>query len=120
MIWQRLEKRELESQLEKAEKAIETIIGKRPAMLRPPYGETDKTLVETAANKGYSVVLWSIDTLDWSQKEASNIVKNVMANVRNGDIILMHSTEEHSETKKALPLIIEELQKKNFEIVWIR
>ncbi|EKN66004.1 polysaccharide deacetylase [Neobacillus bataviensis LMG 21833] len=60
---------------------------------------------------------WSIDTLDWSQKEAKNIVNNVMSNVRNGDIILMHSDSDKGETQKALPLLIEELQKRNFEIV---
>ena len=113
----KLTKGELLTQMEKAEKAIEAIIGKRSAMLRPPYGETDELVATVAKEQGYSIVLWSIDTLDWSQKEASNIVKNVMENVRNGDIILMHSTEEQNETKKALPLIIEELQKDNFEIV---
>jgi peptidoglycan-N-acetylglucosamine deacetylase len=113
----KLTKGELLSQMEKTEKAIEAIIGKRPTMIRPPYGETDELVASVAKEQGYSIVLWSIDTLDWSQKEASNIVKNVMDNVRNGDIILMHSTEEQSETKKALPIIIEELQKENFEIV---
>ncbi|MCL6572606.1 MAG: hypothetical protein K6T88_13130 [Bacillus sp. (in: Bacteria)] len=46
-----------------------------------------------------------------------NIVKNVIDNVRNGDIILLHSAAEHNETKKALPMMIEELQKRNIEIV---
>jgi peptidoglycan/xylan/chitin deacetylase (PgdA/CDA1 family) len=113
----KLTKGELLSQMEKADMAIEEVIGKRSAMLRPPYGETDELVAAVAKEQGYSIVLWSIDTLDWSQKEASNIVKNVIDNGRNGDIILMHSTEEQSETKKALPLIIEELQKRDFEIV---
>jgi peptidoglycan-N-acetylglucosamine deacetylase len=112
-----LDKVELQSQIDKAEKAIEKVIGKRPAILRPPYGETDELVASLAKEKGYSVVIWSIDTLDWSQKEATNIVKNVIDNVRNGDIILMHSAAEHSETKEALPKMIEELQKMNYQIV---
>jgi peptidoglycan-N-acetylglucosamine deacetylase len=108
---------ELRSEIEKTEAAIESIIGKEPAMIRPPFGETDDQVVYISKEAGYSIVLWSIDTLDWSQMEASNIVKNVIDNVRNGDIILMHTTPEQSETQKALPLLIEELQKRNIEMV---
>ena len=113
----KLANEEIQSEIDKTEAAIEAIIGKRPAMIRPPFGETDQQVASIAKEEGYSVVLWSIDTLDWSQKEASNIVKNVIDNIRNGDIILMHTTSETSETKKALPIIIEELQKRNIEIV---
>ncbi|MFP7299698.1 polysaccharide deacetylase family protein [Neobacillus niacini] len=108
---------ELRAEIEKTEAAIELIIGKKPAMIRPPFGETDDQVVSISKEAGYSIVLWSIDTLDWSQKEASNIVKNVVENVRNGDIILMHTTLEQSETLKALPMMIEELQKRNIEMV---
>lgn len=97
--------------------AIQTIIGKEPAMIRPPYGETNETLIANAKDKGYSVIIWSIDTLDWSQKDAENIIKNVTDNLRNGDIILMHSDSEKTETAKALPTIIEAVQEKGFEIV---
>lgn len=108
---------EIRSEIEKTESSIEEIIGKRPAMIRPPYGETDDQVAGIAKERGYSVVLWSIDTLDWSQKEVGNIFKNVIDHVRNGDIILMHTTPETNETQKALPMMIEELQKRNFEIV---
>jgi peptidoglycan-N-acetylglucosamine deacetylase len=113
----KLPNEEMQSEIDKTEAVIEAIIGKRPAMIRPPFGETDQQVASIAKEEGYSVVLWSIDTLDWSQKEASNIVKNVIDNIRNGDIILMHTTSETSETQKALPIIIEELQRGNIEIV---
>lgn len=99
------------------ENEIEQVIGKKPALMRPPFGETDKQVVKAAKQNGDTIILWSIDTLDWSQKEAENIRKNVMDNVRNGDIILMHSNEDKSETAKAVPMIISELQQQGFEIV---
>ncbi|SDT39001.1 polysaccharide deacetylase family sporulation protein PdaB [Paenibacillaceae bacterium GAS479] len=108
---------QIHSELKETEDAIKEIIGKTPAMLRTPYGETDDKVVSAAKQDGYSIVLWSIDTLDWSQKEKDNIVNNVVSNVRNGDIILMHSTKEQSETVKALPYIIEALQKDGYKIV---
>ncbi|MDH4617551.1 polysaccharide deacetylase family protein [Brevibacillus sp. AY1] len=99
------------------ENEIEQVIGKKPALLRPPFGETDEQVVKAAKQNGNTIILWSIDTLDWSQKEAENIRKNVMDNVRNGDIILMHSNDDKSETAKAVPMIISELQQQGFEIV---
>jgi peptidoglycan-N-acetylglucosamine deacetylase len=104
-------------EMDQAGKAIESVIGKEPAILRTPYGDTNGQVAEVAKEEGYSIVLWSIDTLDWSQKDSKNIIRNVIDNLRNGDIILMHSDSDKSETKKALPLLIEELQKRNVEIV---
>ncbi|MGM0838697.1 MAG: polysaccharide deacetylase family protein [Bacillota bacterium] len=104
-------------ELEMAGKAVKEVIGREPAILRTPYGETNGLVADIAKEDGYSIVLWSIDTLDWSQKESENIVKNVLENVRNGDIILMHSDSEKKETAEALSKMIEELQERNFEIV---
>ncbi|WP_312469916.1 DUF4309 domain-containing protein [Neobacillus sp.] len=107
----------IREEIDSAGKAIKSLIGKEPAILRTPYGDTNAQVAEISKQEGYSIVLWSIDTLDWSQKDSKNIISNVITNVRNGDIILMHSDSDKSETKKALPLLIEELQKRNFEIV---
>ncbi|WP_164668177.1 polysaccharide deacetylase family protein [Virgibacillus doumboii] len=110
-------KEQILSEIERTEKAIESAIGVKPAIIRTPYGETDERVALIAKNNGYSIVLWSIDTLDWSQKESQNIVNNVVDNIRNGDIILMHSNAGRTATKEALPAIIESLQGRNFEIV---
>ncbi|WP_180968137.1 polysaccharide deacetylase family protein [Cytobacillus massiliigabonensis] len=113
----KLSTKEIQIEIEQAGNAIKSVIGKEPSIIRTPYGETNKQVVELAQQQGYSVVLWSIDTLDWSQKEASNIVNNVMNHVRNGDIILMHSDAKKTEAAKALPDLIEGLQEKGFEMV---
>ncbi|QED49283.1 polysaccharide deacetylase family protein [Cytobacillus dafuensis] len=112
-----LSKEKIQEEVNQAGKAIQAVIEQEPAILRTPYGETNDKVASITEQEGYSIVLWSIDTLDWSQKESSNIVNNVVENVRNGDIILMHSDSEKTETAKALPLIIEALQEQNFEIV---
>ena len=104
-------------EISQAGEAIKSVIGKEPALLRPPYGDANEPVATMAKNQGYSIVLWSIDTLDWSQKEPENIVKNVTDHVRNGDIILMHSNSDKIATKEALPMMIEALQRLNFEIV---
>ena len=108
---------EMKAEIDQAGSAINSVIGKKPAIIRPPYGATNEEVAQVSQQEGYSIVLWSIDTLDWSQKEADHIVDNVVNNLRNGDIILMHSNEDKAETAKALPRIIETLREQNFEIV---
>ncbi|MGJ7911030.1 polysaccharide deacetylase family protein [Neobacillus sp. LXY-1] len=100
-----------------ASAAIKSVIGKSPALLRPPYGDTDIKVVNVAKEQQNKIILWSIDTLDWSQKEQTHIENNVLENVRNGDIILMHSDDDKTETAKAVPIIIQKLKSQGFEIV---
>ncbi|MDP4169991.1 MAG: polysaccharide deacetylase family protein [Bacillota bacterium] len=108
---------EIKLDLEKTSSAIRKIINKTPLLLRPPYGATD-TKVVTAASKDHNkIILWSLDTLDWSLREHVPIQKNVFDNIRNGDIILMHSNEDKKETAKAVPLIIDELTRRGFQLV---
>jgi peptidoglycan-N-acetylglucosamine deacetylase len=108
---------DIKADLDLTEKALFDVIGIIPTLLRPPYGAVNETVISTATNNGYKIVLWSIDTLDWSQKASNNIENNVLNNVRDGDIILMHTDEDKNETVKALPHIIEGLIQKGFEIV---
>jgi peptidoglycan-N-acetylglucosamine deacetylase len=108
---------EIKADLSLTDQTLYEVIGKRPALIRPPYGAVNDAVITTATKNGENVVLWSIDTLDWSQMENKHITSNVLTNVRNGDIILMHSNEDKAETAAALPSIIEGLQQKGFEIV---
>jgi peptidoglycan-N-acetylglucosamine deacetylase len=113
----KLNKKEIENELIQTETAINKVIGKKPAILRPPYGESDGEVLSAALSEGYEIVLWSIDTLDWSQKERNNIIRNAVDNARNGDIILMHSDEGKHETAESVLVLIEEFKKRGFEIV---
>lgn len=108
---------ELREDLLKASEAIRAVIGQSPALLRPPYGDLNDKVIRAAKDQRSKIIIWSIDTLDWSQKESANIQKNILDNVRNGDIILMHSDDDKTETAKAVPTIIKELKIRGFEIV---
>ncbi|NOU92393.1 polysaccharide deacetylase family protein [Paenibacillus sp. LMG 31456] len=113
----KLDANQIHADMKKTEDAIRAVIGKTPAIMRTPYGATNHKVLTAVKQEGVTVVLWSIDTLDWSQKESDNIVNNVISNVRNGDIILMHTSKKQTVNIEALPKIIEQLQKKGFSIV---
>ncbi|WP_010284733.1 polysaccharide deacetylase family protein [Bacillus timonensis] len=108
---------EIQNEIEQAGDVLESIIGKKPAFLRTPYGSTNELVADVAKEKKYSIILWSIDSLDWAQKSPDVIYSNVISNIRNGDIILMHTDSDEYDTYEILPRVIEELKKKGFEIV---
>ncbi len=108
---------EIRNEIKQAGAVIEAIIGKEPALVRTPYGSTNELVADVAKENNYSIILWSIDSLDWAQKNTDVIYSNVVKNIRNGDIILMHADSDEYDTYEALPSIIEELQGLGYEIV---
>lgn len=100
-----------------SDQAFERVLGVQPAMIRPPFGAINQTVLAVCEQEQEKVILWSIDTLDWSQPEPEHIARNVLDNVRPGEIILMHSCQNREASVKALPIIIQGLQEKGYEIV---
>ena len=89
-------------------------------LLRPPGGNYDSNVLRVCASRGYSVVLWSIDTRDWAGTSASDMEKNVLENIKDGDIILMHDyIGKRSHTLEALERIIPKLKVRGYRFVTV-
>lgn len=73
-------------------------------LFAPPSGSFNKSTISSAKDLGYTVIMWSKDTIDWRDKDANTIFSRATNGVKGGDLILAHPT---SETLKALPLILE-------------
>ncbi|MDI2587064.1 polysaccharide deacetylase [Psychrobacillus sp. NEAU-3TGS] len=109
----------------KGTKLIKKMTGKDTKLVRTPYGS--KPHITTAmkdelVTNGFKLWDWDVDSNDWkyTDKEANKIVQNVQVGVekayKSGDrdiIILLH---DRSQTTKALPQIIEWLQKEGFTL----
>lgn len=103
---------------------INTYIEGEVRLMRPPGGKLSK---EQIAASPYSIVLWSVDSLDWQYKKnqteedkpvnVQTIVDNVLGQVQPGDIVLMHEIYENSYD--AFCIIIDELYKQGYEIVTV-
>ena len=94
---------------------LEGLIGKRSKLFRPPYGDYNNLVVQTARAKGYEVIQWSVDSLDWKNRGVEDLVQKATRNVQSGDIILFHNDSKY--ILQALPRVLESLQKQGFEIV---
>lgn len=93
-------------QLDHTARKIESITGHYPLLYRPPYGSINPLVVDCVNTHELTTVLWSLDSLDWTLKSSDAVVQNVVSNIRNGDIILMH---RNPTSVSALPSIIEKL-----------
>ena len=109
-----LKKDELINELTLTDNIIYKTIGKKPAIIRPPYGDVNKDVIDLLNDKGYKTIIWSTDSLDWANPgNESNVSTNVLDNIRPGDIILMHGYKD--VTVNALPGIIKQLKEKGYQ-----
>lgn len=99
--------------ISKAGDVLFKITGEKPNLFAPPYGDFNDDVVKTAEDLGYKVILWSLDTIDWSNPGVNNIIDRVVKKAHNGAIVLMHPTKG---TVEALPTMIKELESKGYEI----
>lgn len=99
--------------------AFTALTGIRTAsLLRPPYGHTDATVAEAAGAKGFRyIVLWDIDTSDWTNISAEEIRNRAVSKAHNGAIVLMHMSATH--TFEAIPGIIHDLRARGYELVTV-
>lgn len=80
------------------------------------YAPDDVKLVNDAQD---TVVHWDVSGSDGFNQSASQIARNVIDNVQNGSIIILHMNGEPTspKTAEALPVIISTLKAKGYEFV---
>ena len=61
--------------------------------LRPPYGDINQTILDQF---NLPIVLWSADSRDWEVQDVERIKANVLSEIEDGGIIIMHDGYETS------------------------
>jgi peptidoglycan-N-acetylglucosamine deacetylase len=113
---------EIMQEISKSEDEIYSITGQHTKLFRPPGGYYNNTIVETAENAGYTVILWTWyqDSKDWSKPGVQQIVNRVISNAHPGDIVLFHDRiSGKSQTAKALRGILPVLQQQGYRFVTV-
>lgn len=111
----KISKEEMKKEVDNCNNKIEAITGKRPSLLRAPYGDYNNDVVQAVRECGCLTVQWSIDSLDWKDLSAAEITKRVTEKAHPGGIILFHNAALH--TPEALPTLIEKLQSDGYSFV---
>jgi peptidoglycan/xylan/chitin deacetylase (PgdA/CDA1 family) len=105
-------------QLQQTDDAIKNATGKRPTLMRPPYGSI------TAREKrwindefGYDIILWDVDPYDWKRPGPAVVRNRIIKETRPGSIVLSHDI--HPGTIEAMPSTFDELEAKGFKFVTV-
>lgn len=93
------------------------LTGQQPRFFRPPNGDFNDLVIQTAIELGYVTVIWSLDSLDWKRLNSDEIAKRILGRVKQGDIILMHASDSAPGTPGALPAIVQGIRAKGLEMV---
>jgi len=105
-------------QLLDTQDTIQKISGFKPCLMRPPYGAWNQSVQTESARRGLEIVLWDVDSRDWSKPGTAHIVRNVVSGVKNGSIVLMHDGGgDRSQGLVALPQIIHILRQRGFRFI---
>lgn len=112
-----LKQEQVTAELWAAATGIFKITSQPVAYFRPPYGATDRKVIEAARELGQTVILWNVDPRDWETADAKKIANHVLNRAGPGSIILLH--EGKAQTLQALPLIIEGLKAQGYELVTV-
>lgn len=101
-------------QIEKTQEAIRNVTGSNCGYIRPPYGCWQKELDE---RENLIEVLWDVDPRDWGTKDADLVVKRILKNTKEGDIILLHDASKSSV--QAAFTVIDVLKKQGYSFVTV-
>ena len=100
-------------EIETTHQLINKLTGINMNLFAPPSGAYNDQTIEVASELGYKTIMWSRDTIDWRDHNSELIYSRAVKEVKGGDLILMHPTQE---TLNALPSIIDTILEKRLVI----
>ena len=102
-------------QLEKTDAILNDILGKDfKFVLRPPYGDNNARVLAAIGRPAFN---WSIDPVDWRDRNADTVCNRIVNAAFDGAIILVHDI--HSTTIPGALRAIDRLQAQGYEFVTI-
>lgn len=114
----KLSPEQITKELDKFESVVEPLTGKKTVLFRAPFGEYNDTVIKALKNRGYEVIQWNIDTIDWKQeRSAQTILDSVLPKLSGGSIILCHNNGYKIE--QYLPTLIEAALAQGYEFVTV-
>lgn len=110
----KLSKEGIRTELDDAAEAIYDAIGAYPTLVRTPYGNANDTVMSVIDGP---MIKWSVDTEDWKSRDAQAVKAEVLNNIQDGDIVLMH--EIYKSTYDGLAMAIKELADQGYQFVTV-
>ena len=103
--------------INKAQQDLLSVVPRVAPYFRPPNGDYDDVVIDTAKELGFETVIWAVDSLDWKNPGPGYMLNRVLSKTFPGAIILCHASDSSKEIHLALPGIIKGLRSKGFKLV---
>lgn len=119
----KLNNQQTAKEIKDCENVVNSLAGYRPALFRSPYGSLDPEKVREIGKLKVKIIAWNVDSLDWKSLTAEQVKANILENVREGSIILQHSSGSEEEnltgSVAALKDVIKILKKEGYKFVTV-
>ncbi len=118
---------ELEEEIKYTELVIQEITGYKTKYFRPPKAWLGLGKKKIIKSMGYEIILWSLNSKDWVPFPHGYMVRYIVRNIKDGDILLFHDSGgvfksrggDRTQSVLMIPPLVKELRKKGFEFVTI-
>lgn len=113
----------MREELVRTSRLIESITGRRPEYLRPPYGSMNSKVIEVARQEGMKIMLWTIDPKDWLQKNEKSVLHHIEQQLGmnsgrlRGGALLLHDI--YPSTVRALEPLLDRLAMHEYTVACI-
>lgn len=109
----KLSAKELANEVDTELATLKKVGGDTRYLLRPVGGSYNQAVRNAARGP---VIIWSVDTLDWKNRDSDAVYKNIMT-AKDGDIVLMHDL--YKTTVAAVERALPDLKAKGFKVVTV-
>lgn len=120
----RLNAAQVHAELNPCADKVEKIIGRRPTLIRCPYGNSNAHVKAYAKKENVPLIYWSVDTRDWEYKNKPDPVSLIMKEafdgkypIQNSSIVLMHDI--HSTSVDAAVKMMDRLIQEGYKLVTV-
>jgi polysaccharide deacetylase family sporulation protein PdaB len=107
----------VERNILKSHQDLLTVVEKIAPFFRPPNGDYDDMVIDTARELGFETVIWAVDSLDWKNPGPDYMIKRILDKAFPGAILLFHASDSSKQIDLALPEIIRGLRMKGYKPV---
>jgi len=104
-------------QIEYNNELMISVTGKRPTIMRPPYGYYNDTVKRAARACGLALINWSVDPKDWDTDNAFMTRKRILSELEDGSVIVCH--DSMASTATLMARFIPELKLIGYQLVTV-
>jgi peptidoglycan-N-acetylglucosamine deacetylase len=117
--------RQTRTELEQCQQTLNDAVGEHSRLFRPPFGGRRPGTLRIARDLGLEPILWNVSGYDWKGKPAQYVEQKIQAQVRGGDVILLHDGghrafgADRSQTVIATDRLIARFKLEGYEFVTV-